>query len=253
MGTPARKIRPDASARPEGGGRPVAGEVQSTTLPDLFHELGVRRATGILTVAGAAAKKSVYFQDGKVQFATSTDRDDRFCQVLIKAGAVPVRNLLRALDLSLATRDRLGEVMIRNRMMAPADIDKWVKIQVREIICGLFNCVDGRWSFEERPFPAEMIALGVAGDAMVIEGIRHVSSWARVYEVVGGLNAEYIATHRKAEIVAGLPLLPGEHQLLRMCDQTTTLGEMCDASDLGDFQVCRSVWALLIVGALIKS
>lgn len=231
----------------------MAGEVQSTTIPSLLHELGVRHATGVLTVAGPSAKKDVYLQDGRVQFATSTDRDDRFSQVLIKAGVIPVRNLLRALDLSLATRDRLGEVIIRHRMLSPADIDKWVKVQVREIICGLFNCTAGRWAFQERPHPPETIALGVTGDAMVVEGIRHVSSWARVYEEVGGLNAEYLATRRAPEIVAGLPLLPGERQLLAMCGQPTSLGEMCDASDLGDFQVCRSVWALLIVGALMKS
>jgi hypothetical protein len=227
--------------------------VQSTTIPRLFHELGARRATGALTVAGPQARKSVLFHQGRVQFATSTDRDDRFCQVLIKAGVVPIASLLRALDLSLATRDRLGEVMIRNRILSAAEIDKWVRVQVREIICGLFNCTTGQWSFEEGPVPAEPIALGVTGDAMVIEGIRHVSSWARVYEEVGGLNADYLATRRVAEIVADLPLLPGERRLLEMCDQPASLGEMCDASDLGDFQVCRSVWALLIVGALMKA
>jgi hypothetical protein len=67
------------------------------------------------------------------------------------------------------------------------------------------------------------------------------------------LNAEYLATRRAGEIAAGLPLRPGERKLLRMCAEPTSLGEMCEASRLGDFQACRSVWGLLIVGALMKS
>ena len=237
----------------EGSVRPMQGAVHSTTIPELFHELGTGGATGVLMVAGRSVKKAVYFQAGRVQFATSTDRDDRFNQVLLKAGAISLRELLRALEVSLATRDRLGEVMVRSKMLTPADVDQWVKVQVREIIYSLFNRTAGHWSFEATPFPAESIALGVTGDAMVVEGIRRVSSWARISEAVGGLNTEYLATGRAAQIIAGLPLLPGEHKLIEMGRTPTSLGEMCDASELGDLDVCRAVWSLLTVGALMKS
>jgi hypothetical protein len=249
MTTPRRKVAP-SSTPPV---RPSQGELQSTTLPYLVHDLYERRATGILTVSGMVATKAVHFQDGMVRFATSTDRDDRFNQILLKAGVISLRNLLRALEVSLATRDRLGEVMVRSKMMSDAEIEKWVRVQVREIIFGLFNCDGGSWSFEDRPIGVESIALDASGDVIVIEGVRRVTSWARISEEVGGLNTEYLATRRMPEIVPDLPLLAGERALLQQCRTPTSLGEMCDASDLGDFQVCRSIWGLLVVGALMKS
>jgi uncharacterized protein DUF4388 len=245
MGMPARNQQEP--------GTPLEGAVHSTTIPNLFHELGERRATGVLTVTGTPGRRTVTLRDGIVQFATSTNRDDRFSQILLKSGVIPLKSLLHALDLSLATRDRLGEVMIRKQMLSQAEINKWVKVQVREIVCDLFNGTTGHWSFEETSLPAESITLGLTGDAMAIEGIRQISSWARVYEEVGGLNAEYLATRRMAEITKGLPLLTEERQLLARCDEPTSLGEMCDGSRMGDFQVCRSVWGLLVVGALMKS
>jgi len=246
-----------APAHPPGrapeGTEPLRGEIQSRTIPNLLHDLAARRATGVLTVAGRTVRKLVEFRVGRVQFATSNDRDDRFNQILLKAGVVPVKQVLRALEIALATRDRLGEVMVRSKIMTPADIDKWVRVQVREILISLFERTTGSWTFAPGPVPAESISLDLPGDVLVIEGLRRIGSWARIYEEVGGLNAEYLATSRADEISAPLPLLPGEKRLLEMCRTPTALGEMCEASDMGDFHVCRSVWGLLIVGALMKS
>jgi hypothetical protein len=245
MASPAR-VTPAAAP-------PMRGEVQSRTIPNLFHDLGLRQATGVLTCSGRTIKKQVFFQDGAAQFAISSDRDDRFNQTLLKAGAIPLKDVMRALEIALSTRDRLGEVMQRMKMLTRADVEKWVKVQVREIIFSLFNRTSGQWAFEARPIGVESIALGTPADVLIIEGIRRIASWARIYEEVGGLNAEYITTARAPAIVAGLPILPGDKQILDMCRTPTSLVEMCDASDMGDLQVCRSIWGLLVVGALAKS
>jgi len=243
----------DPDGQSQKGTEPLRGEIQSRTIPNLLHDLASRRVTGVLTVMGRTARKLVELRDGRVQFASSNHRDDRFNQILLKAGVVPVKQVLRALEIALATRDRLGEVMVRSKMLTPADIDKWVRVQVREILFSLFERTNGSWAFAPGPVPVETISLDLPGDVLVIEGLRRIGSWARIYEEVGGLNAEYLATSPAAEIAAGLPLLPGERRLLGMCRTPTALGEMCEASDLGDFHVCRSVWGLLIVGALMKS
>lgn len=232
---------------------PLRGEIQSRTIPNLIHELASRRVTGVLTVMGRTARKLVEFRDGRVQFATSNHRDERFNQILLKAGVVPVKQVLRALEIALATRDRLGEVMVRSKMLTPADVEKWVRVQVREILFSLFERTSGSWAFAPGPVPVEDISLNLPGDALVIEGLRRISSWARIYEEVGGLNAEYLATSAAADIAPDLPLDAGELRLLEMCRTPTALGEMCEASEMGDFDVCRSVWGLLIVGAIMKS
>ena len=55
------------------------------------------------------------------------------------------------------------------------------------------------------------------------------------------------------EIVKDLPLSQGEKELLKQCDVPTSLEEMCDSSKLSDLDVCRSVWALLLIGTLMKA
>jgi hypothetical protein len=51
-----------------------------------------------------------------------------------------------------------------------------------------------------------------------------------------------------------LPLTAVEKDLLKRCEQgPMTLEEMCDAIKQRDYEVCRSIWGLVAVGALMKS
>ncbi len=229
------------------------GEIRSSTIPHLFHDLAAARSTGVLTVSEREIRKAIQFGDGRVLWASSNDRDDRFNQVLLKAGVISLKKLMKALEVALATKDRLGEVLVSWKMMSAPDVEKWVKTQVREIALSVFAWSRGHFSFEAKPAPEETITLGDPGDVFVLEGIRRIASWARAYEEVGGLNSEYRATKDAPTIVSRLPLTPDEKAVLEMCDAPTSLEEICEASKLSDHDVCKTVWALLVVGALMKS
>jgi hypothetical protein len=231
----------------------LRGEIQGSTLPEVFADFQARRATGTLVAVTGNVRRTALLQEGRIQFAASTNRDDRFNQVLIKAGVIRIKDLLRAVEVALATRDRLGEVLVKLRMVEPGDVEKWVRAQLRGILFNMIEQTSGQWSFEPGPVPVETIRLELPASHVAFEGVRKASSWSRVYEQVGGLNAEYLATNDAEAIAATLPLFPGERALLTMCRTPTSLGEMCEASQMGDLQVCRSVWGLLLVSALMKS
>ena len=249
----ARRAGNDQAVRTRPEGFPLKGEIRSDTIPTLFHDLSVRRATGHLTITDQEIRKTVQFGEGHVLFASSNDRDDRFNQILLRNDAIALKDLLKAIEVSLATKDRLGEVLVGWKMLKSPDVEKWVKVQVREIILGLFDQTRGQYAFEVKTPTSETIIVGVPADLMAFEGVKGISSWARVYEQVGGLHTEYRTTKDAATIVRDLPLSAEDKELLKMCDQPTALEEMCEASALSDYEVCRSVWALLVVGALMKS
>lgn len=228
-------------------------EIRSNTIPYLFHELAAARATGVLTVTDRDARKSVYIDQGVVQFASSNQKDDRLNQTLLRERVLPLRDILKALEVALATKERLGEVMVAWKMLGPAEIEKWIRVHLREIVYSLFNWTSGQYLFELKRPAGEAITLGVPADAVVIEGVRRITSWARAYEEVGGLNTDYRATKDAPSIVRDLPLLPEETDLLGLCDAPMSLGEILDISGLSNYETCKSVWALLIVGALMKA
>ncbi len=223
------------------------------TIPYLIHELFSARATGILTVSDRDVRKTVTFRNGRILFAASNDRDDRLGQILLQARVLSLKDLLCGLEFSLASGIRLGEALFREDLLARADVVNWVKAQVREVVLSIFQWTSGQFIFEKKSVRRGPIILDVIGDRLVVEGIRTIRSWARMYEEVGGLNTEYMVTSEMPRITQGLPIMDEETELLKMCSAPTSLGEMCEASQLGDFVVCRSVWTLLILGAVVKS
>ena len=229
------------------------GEIRSETIPNLFHDLCVAKATGLLTVRDRDARKSIWLRDGRVLFASSSSREERLSQFLLRENVVSLENILKALEICLSTKDRLGEVMVKRQLLTQEDVDRWVRTQIQEVIYSVFNWIEGRYRFEEGKPCKESLTLDMSANAVVAEGIRRMRSWARAYEQIGGLNAEYRTTRDMPVIIKDLSMMAEEIHLLDMCDQPTTLGEMCQASPLGDLEVCHSVWWMYIVGALMKS
>ncbi len=240
-----------SAASPEPG--PRQGEIRSDTVPKLFHELSVSRATGLLTLRDGKLKKTIWLNEGRVRFARSNSREDRLSQFLLKENVLSLDDTLKALEICLLTKDRLGEVLVKRKVLSQKEVDRWVKVQVEEIIYSVFNWNGGQYHFEEGQGCGETLTVDLSGDAVVAEGIRRMRSWARAYEHIGGLNTEYRTTRDMPLIIKDLPVRAEEIHLLDMCDEPTTLGEMCQASAMGDFEVCHAVWWLYVVGALMKS
>jgi hypothetical protein len=232
---------------------PREGDLHGDTIPYLIQELYTTRATGLLTLTDGDIRKSLQFREGMLLFASSNQRDDRLNALLMREGVLPLKSLMKALEVMMATRDRLGEVLVKWKLMTRDEVERWVRGQVREIAYSVFPWQRGRYLFEPKDPPAETITAGDPGNHVVFEGIKRIHSWARAYEELGGLHTEFLATRDAPEVIRQLGLSKDEKHIVDMCEQPMTLEEICDDSKLKDFDVCRLIWAFLVVGALMKS
>jgi hypothetical protein len=128
------------------------------------------------------------------RFAASNERDDRLIQLLLRRGAVSLPDLIKALEVSLKSKRRLGEILLTQRKISSEDLERALRDQLKDIVCSLFAWTSGTWKLEAGEPPAESVTLKAHPLALILEGIRRIDSWARAYEVVGGMNAEYLAT-----------------------------------------------------------
>ncbi len=234
--------------------RTRGSEIRSETVPTLVHEIHRKGETGHLVFQQEAVTKVLQFQRGAIVFASSTDRDDRFVQVVLKRGLVSLPDLMRVLDESLKTRKRLGEVLLARKKIDQEDLERALQEQLKEIAFSIFTWTSGSWHLEKEPKAApERITITAHPLELILEGVRRIPSWARVNEVVGGLNTEYRSTRDAPALAEKAQLIPGERKILSFCEQTQTLSEICEEIPINDFVLLKVVWGLLIVGALMKA
>lgn len=225
------------------------GILASTTFPGLIYAILGRRETGVLTLTDATSVKSVYIQRGHPIFATSNDRDDRLGQIFFKAGLVSLENLIEAVDASLQSKKRLGTVLVERGFIQPHDLVEAVLTQVRNIICSLFQCTRGRYRYLPGPLPTEeVVTLKLSAANIILEGIRRITSWDRIWDAVGSLDAEYQTVEGLADGARDLQLSIDEWTLLAHCEHSVSLRQICRVSTLRDFEVCRLLWAFLTLG-----
>lgn len=226
------------------------GVLSSSTFPALLYSILGRRDTGVLTLTSDTAEKTIYVQDGRPTFATSSDRDDRLGQVLFRNGHVSLEGMLKAVEVSVASGKRLGTVLVEQGVIQPHDLVEGVRAQVRHIISSLFGWTRGRYRYAPGALPTnEVITLKLSPGEMIVEGIRSIESWGRIWEAVGPIEATYRTTERLEE-VRDLPLSLEEWNVLSHCERPTRLLEICRTSPLPDFELCRFLWAALTLGVV---
>jgi hypothetical protein len=103
---------------------------------------------------------------------------------------------------------------------------------------------------EEGGDTKEAIRLNISTPDLIIEGIRRIDSWTRIDRAVGGLAAAFDRLGDYEAKLKGVTLAPEKLALLTYLTQPRTVEQICDASSLPDFEVCRMLWAYRVVGVV---
>ena len=225
------------------------GSLAEQDFPRLVQALHERRWTGILSLTHAGAGKSVVVQDGRMVFASSSSRDERLGELMLRRGRITLRQLADA-GKAMAPGKRLGTVLVEQGALAPKDLVRSVVEHTQEIIYAAFLLTDGQYRLEEGGDTKEAIRLNISTPDLIIEGIRRIDSWTRIDRAVGGLAAAFDRLGDYEGKLKGVTLAPEKLALLTYLTQPRTVEQICDASSLPDFEVCRMLWAYGVVGVV---
>jgi hypothetical protein len=229
------------------------GVLSTTTFPGLIYSILSRKETGVLTLTGDTTEKSIYIQAGRPVFAASNDRDDRLGQIFFKAGLVSLEGLVNTVEQAAQENKRLGTVFVEMGLIQPHDLVEGVRTQVRSIVCSLFLWTRGRYRYRPGPLPSdEVITLKLSPGNTILEGIRRIESWERIWEAVGGLEVQYQTAPGIEDMGRDLTLSLEEWTLLSYCERPASLRELCRSSTLKDFEICRLLWALMTLGIVAR-
>jgi hypothetical protein len=227
----------------------IRGEIENTSVPELVRSILGSGETGVLTFRNSESTKSLYVHSGRVLFAASTDPDERLGESLLQRGKITARQYLEASKLIRPGR-RLGTILVEMEALDPEDLSPAVDQQVRDILMDLFQWTHGEYEFVIKEMdPSDVLALNVSAENLIIEGIRHSRAWSRIYAGVGGLEAVPFPTGTN-EVLYKLDLTDDEQEVFSHVNGRSTVEEICQISYLSNFETCRILWALFLVGVI---
>jgi len=193
-------------------------------------------------------RRSIYFRDGQVSFASSSESCDRLGTVLWRHGRVAWEVLERCGRMVKSGRP-LGQVLVDEGALSAADLYAGVALQVREILLAAFLEPDGEFAFLEGPHDEQnAVKIQDRTRDLLLEGMKRVDEVERLLGEVGG---------RAAVLVRAVEPPPGvgefARRLMRACDGQRTVAEAAVESGLGLLEALRQAAPLLGAGALVPA
>jgi len=223
----------------------LEGTIHPTSLPSLLFSVCDTRETGQLLLRQERREKNIYLKEGRIIFATSSNRDDRLGQMLLRHGIIGVERLYRAADESVRTRKRLGAVLVEYGWLEPENLVQGVMRQVQEILFEAFEWDGGDYQLSLGDLPTkEVITLNMNAPELMLTGIRRIRSWYRIAEAVGELDAEYRKREGMEETIAAMPLGEDGTKLLLALETPRSLKEILEMFPGRDFELGQLLWAL---------
>lgn len=250
----------------------LKGTLRDFGLADIFQLIGIQRKTGVLVLSNGNRKVTVSFLSGGVVSADSNDHplEDRLGAVLVKSGKITDRQLAEALKTQKSTLQRLGRILVEQKALATDDLRDALRLQVTQIVHHLFRWRDGEYDFSQEetldydrdhftPIPA---------DNILMEGARMIDEWPIIERRIPSFDI--ILRRKKVGALAGpisvfetdidfglmntgdeeaedpsARLSPDEQAVLNLVDGRSTVQDIIDRSQMGEFETCRTLYELM--------
>jgi hypothetical protein len=226
----------------------IQGTLAETTVPDLFRSLIRSGETGIVTLEAVERNDTIYFNEGKIIYAASSDPDMGLGEVLLRSGELNLQQYNQAMEKLVVSR-RIGALLCELGYLEPDGLIRAVERQASAIVLGSMSYRSGNYTVEFTPdFPDEIITLPLATERLILDGVRGIEYWSliarglgrpeRIFEQVPGAEMRTFALELTDEET---------HILALLAEEPATIDALCARSYLPNFVTCRTVWGLLAV------
>ena len=150
----------------------LKGNLKDFNLPQVLLLCNRSQKTGELIFQRENSKKYIYFNNGKIIFASSSQVSDRLGDILLNTGKISEEQYSKSAGIYKTTGKRKGMILVEEGYIKPDNLIPVINKQIKEIILGLFDWEDGTFMFNESPLSDEVITADISLKELIREGIQ---------------------------------------------------------------------------------
>ncbi len=229
----------------------IRGSLREASLPDVLQLLSMGKKTGCLSVTHRNNFGYIYFDKGRISYASIVNRRDRIGDMLVKAGSITPEQLQAAIDAQAKHRDkRIGDLLVELAFISREALHEFVRVQIEEAVYLLFTWNEGTFNFDADVHPERQdLLVSISPESLLLEGARRVDEWSLIEKKIPGFDAVFDADWRK--LADTDPTLSSEQQsVLQFIDGRRDVNQIVEATGLVEFEVGKALYGLLTAGLI---
>jgi tetratricopeptide (TPR) repeat protein len=227
----------------------IKGSLKEASLPDVLQLLAMGKKTGCLAVTHRNNFGYIYFDKGRICYASIVNRRDRIGDILVKAGSITQVQLDTAIASQAAQRDkRLGELLVAQGAITRDELHDQIRLQIEEAVYFLFTWMLGTFNFEADVAPEEQdFLVSINPESLLLEGARRLDEWSLIEKKIPSFDLVFDIDRKKlAESEA--EMTREQELVISLLDGRRDVAAVIDDSGLGEFDVGKSIYGLLSAG-----
>jgi tetratricopeptide (TPR) repeat protein len=229
----------------------IRGSLREAGLPDVLQLLALGKKNGCLSVAHRQSFGYIYFDKGRICYASIVNRRDRLGDILLKNGLISQEQLEQAIGMQeRAPETRLGELLVQHGMIARDELHRYIRHQIEEAVYFLFTWTAGTFNFEPdvSPDPADFqVAINV--ESLLLEGARRVDEWSEIEKRIPSVDLVF-ALDRERLTESAVQLTADQETVASLVDGVRDVQQIVEDAGLGEFEVGKALFELATAGFL---
>ncbi|HET8648755.1 MAG TPA: DUF4388 domain-containing protein [Gemmatimonadales bacterium] len=227
----------------------IKGSLKEASLPDVIQLLFLGRRTGCLAVADRQSFGAIYFDDGRITYASIVNRRDRLGDMLVRSGRITAEQLDEAIARQEADRDqRLGEILVAAGAITRQELEDYMRLQIEEAVYFLFTWTTGTFNFEAGVRPEQQdFLVAINPEALLLEGARRVDEWSLIAKKIPSFDLIFAVDPERLD-GSDAALSASQRQLLPLLDGKRDVQQLMDESGLAEFEVGKGLFGLITAG-----
>ncbi len=234
----------------------IKGSLKEASLPDVLQLLAMADKTGCLSVTDQSSFGYIYFDEGRIIYASLLNRRDRLGDILVREGAVTRDQLEEAIKEQSKTRDgrRLGEILKDQASIDDDTLRRYVQHQIEEAVYLLFTWNQGTFYFEAGQHPEkEPIQVSIDPESLLLEGARRIDEWSQIEKKIPSFELIFTIDSERSSSIASLNLTAEQEKLLPYLDGNHSGWDLIEETALPEFDVGKALYGLLSAGLVRRA
>ncbi len=231
----------------------IEGALADVSLADISQLLAMGRKTGCLSLTDQGNFGYIYFEDGRVVYASVVDRPDRLGELLVKNEVIDRDQLSAAMEKQAHERGKkLGKLLVEGGALSQEDLEKYISIQIEEAVYHVFHWNQGTFQFQADVKPEESVMrVSISIDALLMEGARRVDEWSVMEKKISSMNLVFTLERDPLE-EEGIDLTEAQQRIIPLIDGERSVTDLVDQSGLVEFDTGKALYGLIQAGFAVQ-
>jgi tetratricopeptide (TPR) repeat protein len=234
----------------------IEGALQDVSLADICQLLGMGRKTGCLSMTDRSNFGYIYFEKGRIIYASVLNRRDRLGELLVRNHVITRKDLSDAVEAqSQAKGKRLGEVLVGKGTISEEELKKYIQLQIEEAVYHLFTWQQGSFHFDPDQMPDEegIYLVSIPAEALLMEGARRVDEWSQIEKKIPSLEVVFQLDKSPDESSEEVELTKEQKKVLPYIDGVRTVTEIMNEAGLVEFDTGKALYGLIQAGFVSRA